>query len=575
MKQISQEKINEIRDSVDIVDVVSNYVSLVPTGKNFIGVCPFHDDSHPSMSVSREKKIYKCFSCGATGSVFKFLMDYENITFPEALKKVANMGGISIDIGTPIKKVKKNPLYDVYDLSIKYYTNSINTNLGKEAKAYLKGRNINEDVIKEFQIGLATNDRDNLWKILEKKFDQELLLKSGLIGKGEYNYYDLFRERIMFPLYDLDGKVVAYSGRIYNKEDNAKYFNTRETEIFKKGELLYNYHRAKNEARNSGKIIVMEGFMDVIRAYIVGVKNVVATMGTAVTSTQANLIKKMAKDVILCFDGDNAGAKATIACGDELLKLGVTANVIFLENNMDPDEYISKNGKEKFISKINNPISIMDFKFIYFKKGLDLNSSTDLARFVNIMIGEINKVDDDILKEALIKRLSNESGLDISIIKGKINFKPNLKPEKKIAIKTNKYDTAQRNLIWYMLKSPEVIKMYDNKVTYMPNDDYRLLGREISLFYQNFGYINEAEFLDYIVNNSFLIDTLKKVTMANLKEKYTIQEIEDYINVIYEKNIKNETNRLKSKMQKEIDPIEKAKIAQKIIDLKKGSVNNV
>ena len=575
MKQISQEKINEIRDSVDIVDVVSNYVSLVPTGKNFIGVCPFHDDSHPSMSVSREKKIYKCFSCGATGSVFKFLMDYENITFPEALKKVANMGGISIDIGTPIKKVKKNPLYDVYDLSIKYYTNSINTNLGKEAKAYLKGRNINEDVIKEFQIGLATNDRDNLWKILEKKFDQELLLKSGLIGKGEYNYYDLFRERIMFPLYDLDGKVVAYSGRIYNKEDNAKYFNTRETEIFKKGELLYNYHRAKNEARNSGKIIVMEGFMDVIRAYIVGVKNVVATMGTAVTSTQANLIKKMAKDVILCFDGDNAGAKATIACGDELLKLGVTANVIFLENNMDPDEYISKNGKEKFISKINNPISIMDFKFIYFKKGLDLNSSTDLARFVNIMIGEINKVDDDILKEALIKRLSNESGLDISIIKGKINFKPNLKPEKKIAIKTNKYDTAQRNLIWYMLKSPEVIKMYDNKVTYMPNDDYRLLGREISLFYQNFGYINEAEFLDYIVNNSFLIDTLKKVTMANLKEEYTIQEIDDYINVIYEKNIKNETNRLKSKMQKEIDPIEKAKIAQKIIDLKKGSVNNV
>ena len=575
MKQISQEKINEIRDSVDIVDVVSNYVSLVPTGKNFIGVCPFHDDSHPSMSVSREKKIYKCFSCGATGSVFKFLMDYENITFPEALKKVANMGGISIDIGTPIKKVKKNLLYDVYDLSIKYYTNSINTNLGKEAKAYLKGRNINEDVIKEFQIGLATNDRDNLWKILEKKFDQELLLKSGLIGKGEYNYYDLFRERIMFPLYDLDGKVVAYSGRIYNKEDNAKYFNTRETEIFKKGELLYNYHRAKNEARNSGKIIVMEGFMDVIRAYIVGVKNVVATMGTAVTSTQANLIKKMAKDVILCFDGDNAGAKATIACGDELLKLGVTANVIFLENNMDPDEYISKNGKEKFISKINNPISIMDFKFIYFKKGLDLNSSTDLARFVNIMIGEINKVDDDILKEALIKRLSNESGLDISIIKGKINFKPNLKPEKKIAIKTNKYDTAQRNLIWYMLKSPEVIKMYDNKVTYMPNDDYRLLGREISLFYQNFGYINEAEFLDYIVNNSFLIDTLKKVTMANLKEEYTIQEIDDYINVIYEKNIKNETNRLKSKMQKEIDPIEKAKIAQKIIDLKKGSVNNV
>lgn len=576
MKFLSQEKINEIRDSVDIVDVIGNYVSLTPAGKNFIGVCPFHDDSHPSMSVSREKKIYKCFSCGATGTIFKFVMDYENITFPEAVKKIADIAGINVDIGTVVSKPTKNPLYAVYDLSLKFYTNIINTAAGKEAKKYLSERGINDNIIKEFQIGLSLASRDSLWKILEKQFEMNLILKSGLVGKSDYNCYDLFYQRIMFPLYNLEGQVVAYSGRIYNKEDNSKYFNTRETEIFKKGELLYNYHRAKQFARNAGTVIVVEGFMDVIRMYSIGVKNVVATMGTAVTPIQANIIKKMAKEVILCFDGDKAGVKAALSCGDELTKLGINAKVVLLENNMDPDEYIRTYGKDDFIKKINNSISLMDFKFNFYKKGVDLSSSVELAKFINIMIEEINKINDDILKEVAIKKLSDISKIDISIIKDKINFKPIvLKQKKAPVIKTNKYEIAQRNLVWYMLKSPEVVKMYDNRVTYMPNDNYRFLAKEISLFYQNFGYINEASFFDYITQEESLLETLKEITLANLKNEFTLAEIEDYIKVIYEFNIKNETTRLKNKMAEEEDPIEKAKIAQKIIDLKKGSVSSV
>ena len=277
-------------------------------------------------------------------------MDYENISFLEAVKKVADIGGISVNIGKVTKKQTHTELHQIYDLSLKFYINNLNTVGGKEAREYLKNRNIDEETIKEFQIGLSLK-HDVLSKILIKKFKPDEVLKSGLVGKNDYGYYDLFYDRIMFPLYDLNGNPVAYSGRIYNKKDNSKYFNTRETEIFKKGELLYNYHRAKDIARKKNQIIIMEGFMDVIRSFTVGIKNVIAMMGTAVTPTQAHLIKRMAKDIILCFDGDEAGAKATMSCSNELLKIGVTPKIIRLEDNLDPDEYIQKYGKEAFQEK--------------------------------------------------------------------------------------------------------------------------------------------------------------------------------------------------------------------------------
>ena len=575
MNVLSQEKINEIRNSVNIVDVISSYMPLTPKGKNYFGVCPFHDDTNPSMSVSPSRQIYKCFSCGATGTVFKFIMDYENISFMEAVKKVADMGGIPINIGKVQKKQNHTELHKIYDLSLKFYINNLNTAQGKEAREYLKKRNINEETIKEFQIGLALK-KDNLSKILIQKFKPEDALKSGLIGKNDYGYYDLFYERIMFPLYDLDGNPVAYSGRIYNREDNSKYFNTRETEMFKKGELLYNYHRAKNDARKKNQIIIMEGFMDVIRAYTVGIKNVVATMGTAVTDIQAHLIKRMAKEVILCFDGDEAGAKATMVCSNELLKIGVTPKVIRLEDDLDPDEYIQKYGKDTFQRKIDNPISIMDFKLSYLKVGKDLTNSADGAKYISELIDELNKIDDDILKELTIKKVATEMNIDESLIRNHLETKEFKKPVlKKIEVpdSISKYEKAESSLIYYMLKSPEVITMYNNKVTYIPNKEYRMLAREISAFYKNFDFINEADFIDYIECDEDLMQTINKINKTNTKETYTLEEIDDYINVIRDYNIKEEIKRLTNKMKNLTDPLDKAKIAEEIVGLKKGSVN--
>lgn len=569
MNALSQEKINEIRNSVNIVDVISSYIPLTPKGKNYFGVCPFHDDNNPSMSVSPSKQIYKCFSCGATGTVFKFIMDYENVSFMEAVKKVADMGGITVNIGKVHKKREFPALREIYDLSLKFYINNLNTSAGKEAKEYLNSRNINENVIKEFQIGLALK-KDVLSKILIKKFKPEDVLKSGLVGKNDRGYYDLFYERIMFPLYDLEGNPVAYSGRIYNRQDNSKYFNTRETEIFKKGELIYNYHRAKDESRRKNQVIVMEGFMDVIRAYTVGIKNVIATMGTAVTDIQAHLIKRMAKEIILCFDGDEAGAKATMACSNELIKIGVTPKVIRLEDNLDPDEYIQKYGKEAFERKINNPISVMDFKLSYLKSDKDLNSNVDKAQYINELIAELNKIDDDILKELTIKKVATELDIDDNLIRRHLD-KKEVKPIKKNIqpIITTKYEKAESSLVYYMLKSPEVISMYNNKVTYIPTKEYRLLAREISAFYKHFGFINEADFIDYIECEPELMATINKVNKNNSKETYTLEEIEDYIDVIKDYNIQEEIKRLTNKMKDLTDPLDKAKIAEEIVGLKK------
>lgn len=577
MSVISNEVINNIRSSVDIVDIVSSYLPLTKRGKNYFGVCPFHNDKNPSMSVSSERQIYTCFSCGATGNVFNFVMEYENVSFLEAVKIVANKAGIDVNIGQVKSTINNNnsDLYEIYEISQKFYQNNINTVDGKKAKEYLLKRDITDDIIKEFGIGLSLKKKDLLTNILFKKnYSHDSLLKSGLVVKNEYGYNDIYYNRIMFPLWDLNGRIVGYSGRIYEGEDTSKYINTRETEIFKKGEILYNYHRAKNECRQKQVVIVMEGFMDVIRAYTIGVKNVVAAMGTAVTKNQAMLIKKMAREVILCFDGDDAGNKATIACSEELSKIGIIPKVIFLEDGLDPDDYIKKYGKEQFLQKIDNPINLIDFKLHYFKKGLNLTDNEQLASYLNIIVKELTKIDDEILRELTLNKLSQEAKIDITILRNKLASQQLEKATPVVEIKTekpvkvDKYVKAEQNLLYYMLRYKEVIKMYNKRITFMPTEKYRLLAKEISYFYKKYNYIEIADFLSLINDSPSLIKTVGEIMSLNLKEDYSDEEISDYINVIKEYNIKSEIARLKEKMKTEIDPVKKAEIAQKIVELK-------
>lgn len=570
---LTESEIKEIRNSVDIVDVISEYIPLTAKGKNFFGVCPFHADHSPSMSVSREKQIYTCFSCGASGNVITFLMNYENISFVEALKKLADKAGINVSIGNKKQKINKNKeLYDIYEMSQKIYQNNLNSEAGIKAKEYLKNRDITNEIIKEFGIGLSIKDSKLITNMLLKKgFKDKELINSGLVGNNEKGLHDIYYNRIMFPLYDLSGNIVGYSGRIYDSIDTAKYVNTKETAIFKKGELLYNYHRAKEETRKTGKIIVMEGFMDVIAAYKVGIKNVVATMGTAVTENQANLIKRMAKEVILCFDGDQAGAKATFSCSEELAKLNVVPKVVRLEENLDPDEYIKKYGNN-FLNKINNPISVMDFKLKYLKKDLNLTDQVEYSKYINNVLNEINKTDDIILKELTLQKLATESNLGLDILREKLeNMNESKKEVQTEIVKENKQTgaalKAEQSLMYYLINSKEVVTIFNNNNVFLQTSKYRKLALEVIAISKT-SDIKVADLLSEFINNEEETNTINELLSLNIKEEYTKEEILGYIYTIKLNNIKIEKKRLKELMHTVIDKTEQDNIAKKIVELK-------
>lgn len=574
--KIDNNTLNQIRNSLDIVDVISKYLPLTSKGKNYFGVCPFHDDHSPSMSVSREKQIYTCFSCGATGNVFKFIQDYENLTFLEAVKKCADMASINVDIETKRISNKNQVLYDIYNLSQMFYQNNINTELGAKARDYLHKRKLNDSVIKEFGIGLSLNDSDSLLKILKAKgYSDKDLIRSGLVNENNYALNDVYRNRIMFPLYDLNGKVIGYNGRVYNGETENKYVNSKETEIFKKRDLLYNYHRAKEECRKIHQVIIMEGPMDVIRASTIGVKNCVASLGTAFGPEQAMLIRKLSNNVILCFDGDAAGLKATKSAIAELAKIGITPLIVRLEDDSDPDEYIIKKGKEAFINKIKNPLNIIEFKEKLLKNEYNLNNTLELSNYINKMIIEINSIDDDILREVSIKKLSDETGIGDQIIRSKIAKKEETLeiPKPKLS-KLNKYEKSERDLVYYMLIDKNVIKMYEKKITHMPTPKYRHLAFQIDEFYKENGYINTADLISHLSGDKEALSTIGEISSLEYSDNINYDLISDYLDNIRKYNEKEQVKAYKEKMEKTSEYKAKMDLALKRVELRKRREEN-
>ena len=576
-ESVDNNLITEIRQSIDIVEVISKYVPLSPQGKNYFGVCPFHDDHSPSMSVSKEKQIYTCFSCGASGNVFTFLQEYENIGFMDAVKICADMAGIEINYHQKKEYNKYQSLYDIYEIAQKFYQNNLNSNKGIKAKEYLHNRHLSDEVIKEFQIGLSLNERDLLTKMLSNKYDIKDLITSGLISENGADIYDVYRNRIMFPLYDLTGKVIGYNGRIYDSNDNTnKYINSKETPIFKKRNLLYNYHRAKEYARREKQIIIVEGPMDVIRSYEAGYKNVVATLGTAFGKEQAMLIRKLSSNVILCFDGDSAGLKATKSAIEELTKLNIVPKIVRLPDNLDPDEFILKNGKEAFKNYIDGALNIMEFNEKVLKDNIDFNSSEDIAKYTNDMLKEISKIDDEVLKEVSLNKLSKETNIDKDFLKGRLTDKPKDKKENnnQTTRRLNKYEKSVKRLIYYMLKDKKVIKMYNKKITHIEIPKYRHLAFQISFFEKSHGYIDVADLMTELNDDVESIKTIGEITSLNLKDDYCIDEIDDYLNNIREYNERNKIKKYKNDLSNELDLNKKIELAKQVVAYKMRSEEN-
>ena len=570
---ISYDEIISIQRKTNIVDIIRDYVPLTQKGKNFFGICPFHDDHNPSMSVSTDKQIYKCFVCGNSGNVFNFVMEYEKVSFIEAVKIVAEKQGISIDIKSSSKtKIDKSNdrLYKMYDIANKFYQNNLNTTYGKDAKKYLSERKIDDSIIKKFNIGLSFNDSE-LYKILSKKgYTDNEIIDSGLGYKMNNYVKDIYMNRIMFPLYDLEGNVNGFSGRIYLDKNGNKYVNTKETKIFKKGELLYNYKEAKTLARKEKSIIIVEGFMDVIRLWSIGVKNVVATMGTAVTKFQADLINKMAPNIILMFDGDSAGNKATQSFIDNYAKSNDNIKIVRLEDDLDPDDYILKKGKDKMLYHLSHPISIYDYKLNSLKENIDFSNSKEVSKYINLMIPELEKIDDEIVRELEINKISKVTNIDKntikSMIKTAVNKKLDIKPKKNI--KQTKYDKASRYIIYRMIKDPNIILYYFNNLSYLPNENARKLANEMVLYFKKFKSFSINDFVIYLEDKKDLINLIIDID----EDEYTKEELEDnidnYFNVIKESLYKNQIDKLTNDLKNETNEVKRKEIAKKIVEIK-------
>ena len=572
MAYISNEIINEIRNKTDIVDVVSRYVNLTKKGKNYIGVCPFHDDHSPSMSVSPEKQIFTCFSCGATGNVFTFVSDFEKISFSDAVRLLGEKAGISIGNNTYIGNIKRDEYFDIYDSANKFYQNSLFTNLGKNAIQYLKNRNIDRDTIKKFGIGLSVQKLSLTDYLKNKNYSIDKLIDVGLTND---NGNDIFINRIMFPIYDLAGNPVAFSGRIYNTKDTSKYINTKETDKFKKGKILYNYHIAKEHLKKNDSVIIMEGQMDVIRASTIGVNNCIATMGTALTRDHKSIIKNMTNNIVLCFDGDSAGEKATISAIELLEDTGIDIKIVRLPNDMDPDEYIIKEGKDSFLYQISNATNLIDYKMELLKKNKDFGNIKDISSYVNSALKELVYEKDDIVVELNLKKLATSFDIDYDNLVNKYEKLKNDNNNKDSYVKVNKpkkvynrYGQAECYLIYYMLKDEKVINMVEKRVGYFPDKNIRELSNEIIYYFHKYGIINVADFISYISSRNEILNTLKEILAMNIKEDFLIDEIEDYIFVINEYHKEVKINDLNKKLKEEKDPLKQAKISLEIMKIR-------
>lgn len=574
---MNQEELNELRSKLDIVSVIGEYIPLTKKGRNYFGLCPFHDDHSPSLSISSEKQIYKCFVCGESGNVFNFVMNYEHLSFPETISMLANKVGMNVNIATKKETTEFDKYYEIMDISNKFFQNNLSSKEGSLAREYLKKRNLDDDTIKEFGIGLSLNSRDFLINLLLKKgYSLEEL---NLIDLANTNH-DTYINRIIFPLHNLQGKVIGFSGRIYDNSDLNKYQNTKETPIFKKRENLYNYFRAKDEIRKSKSVIVMEGFMAVIRSYTVGIKNCIATMGTALSNEQANLIKKLSPTIYLCYDGDNAGKKATLISGEEFMKLGVNPLIISLSNGLDPDDYIIKYGKESFQSLIDSAIPFSEYRLKALKSSLDLNNVDDKTKYVNRVLLEIKDERDEIKREIMLKNLASETDIWYNTLEKKLlellsDDKKLVKTEDLIVRKSKKdgFQKAMEQIVYFMLNSPLAITLVDESGIYFPDKNIRLLINEIIAYYHRYGFINEADFYSYLADNKDLLDVLKKISSENTESDITEELIKSNLNAIKNYNRALEIKKLEELIKKETNFEEQMRLMERmrILKMKEGN----
>ncbi|WP_027407834.1 DNA primase [Anoxybacteroides tepidamans] len=591
--RIPEETIEEIRRSIDIVDVISDYVQLKKQGRNYFGLCPFHGEKTPSFSVSPEKQIFHCFGCGAGGNVFSFLMDIEGLSFVDAAERLAARANIDLSHLARDDQRKRlsetsdaKKMIEAHELLKKFYHHLlINTKEGQNALDYLQARGIDRELIDGFEIGYSPHSWDVAVKFLKGHgYSLELMEKAGLVIRKENGeYFDRFRNRIMFPIHNHQGETVAFSGRSMGHEQ-PKYLNSPETPIFHKGKILYNFHQARLHIRKHQQAVLFEGFADVISAVKAGVANAVATMGTALTDEQARILRRNVESIVICYDGDAAGVEAAFRAAELLAQAGCHVKIATIPDGLDPDEYIKKFGSERFRRDVLEAgSSLMAFKMAYLRKGKNLQSESDQIRYVEEVLKEIAQLSSPVERDYYLRQLANEFSLSLSALqqqlerykKTKVTASEIAKQTKALSPMQKKlfpaFHNAERMLLAHMLRSRDVALAVQREIQGNFNiEEHRAIAAYVYAFYE------EGNSPDVSALLARLPDELKplvtELSMMLINEHISSQELNDYVKHVlnYPKWLKlKEKEQEKIEAERQKDFLKAARIAKEIIEMKK------
>ncbi|EOD3734668.1 DNA primase [Staphylococcus aureus] len=559
--RIDQSIINEIKDKTDILDLVSEYVKLEKRGRNYIGLCPFHDEKTPSFTVSEDKQICHCFGCKKGGNVFQFTQEIKDISFVEAVKELGDRVNVAVDIEATQSNSNVQiasddlQMIEMHELIQEFYYYALTKTVeGEQALTYLQERGFTDALIKERGIGFAPDSSHFCHDFLQKKgYDIELAYEAGLLSRNEENfsYYDRFRNRIMFPLKNAQGRIVGYSGRTYTGQE-PKYLNSPETPIFQKRKLLYNLDKARKSIRKLDEIVLLEGFMDVIKSDTAGLKNVVATMGTQLSDEHITFIRKLTSNITLMFDGDFAGSEATLKIGQHLLQQGLNVFVIQLPSGMDPDEYIGKYGNDAFTAFVKNDKK----SFAHYKVSIlkDEIAHNDLSyeRYLKELSHDISLMKSSILQQKAINDVAPFFNVSPEQLANEIQFNQapaNYYPEDEYGgyiepepigmaqfDNLSRQEKAERAFLKHLMRDKDTFLNYYESVDKdnFTNQHFKYVFEVLHDFYAENDQYNISDAVQY-VNSNELRETLISLEQYNLNDEPYENEIDDYVNVINEK----------------------------------------
>lgn len=507
MSWISEDDIKAIRQQADIVDVMSRYITLEKKGKDYKAICPFHDDHDPSLSISTDKQIFKCFVCGTGGNVFTFVQKIENISFLEAVCKVAELIHYPLHMYTSQfqPKVDENqPLYDCVQSYIRFLTYELQSENGESVKRYLSQRKINEDIIKRFEIGYAPESSRSVKYLKAKGFNEQILTDTGLIRTHDLDTYAVFDNRLMIPIHDENGNPVGFTARRLNEDkDVAKYINTSETKIYHKGHLIFNYHRAKEFAKKNKRCILVEGAMDVIAFEKADIHESIACLGTACTKEQITLLKRLNVPLVVCYDGDRAGKAATYKFGKLAVDYGLNFSIVKNTTGKDPDEIFNELGKDELYLSVHKTVSFVEFLFDYLPNQYDLDNYEDKKKFTSEMQSFIERTCTDFEKADYYSRIRDLTGFDLShqsanIPAPKKESRNNAAVVRNIEPLKNGRTLAEHGVLWMILNSKLAADQFKDQIGFFQDP----VCEELSLYcydmYRNMDHIDFDVLMSYI-----------------------------------------------------------------------------